>query len=366
MGRIAKLLLSGLALLSAVGFFGGPHRLFELASHFRPQYLAVATLLLLVFAARRELRWSALAMGLVALNAHALMSSSVPHAVAAVAAPSEPVPVRLLLANLQYSNGAHAEFERLVGDEQPDVIVVEEVTPAWAGALAGLRERFPARQLVVREGAFGIGILSRWPLHDVELLDFGHPAYPALLARIATGQGRLALLAVHPPPPISDELFAVRNDQLHQAAALLRRLGPRTVLLGDLNTSPWSPFFSKLLQQSGMTSAREGFGLLPTWPSFFPPAMIPIDHCLIGRDARVRRVKTGPHIGSDHLPLVIDLLVRAHSCCAPQRLKNSDSSRDTTTLISSMDVKGKKNTPLSRSMRMSPGSLPNQVNSQGA
>ena len=317
MGSVTKLLLAGLALLSAAAWFGETGRWFELASHFRLQYLVVAALLLLVFAARRELRWSVLAIGIAALNAHVLMSPALSDAVAAVAARSDPVPVRLLLANLQYSNGAYVDFTRLVGDQRPDVVVVEEVTPAWAAALATLDERFPARKLIVREGAFGIGILSRWPMQNVEQLDLGHPAYPALLAHIATGSGRLALLATHPPPPVSAELFAVRNDQLHQAAALLRRLQAPTVLLGDLNTSPWSPFFARLLQQSGLTSVREGFGLLPTWPSFFPPAMIPIDHCLISRDARVTGVRTGPHIGSDHLPLIIDLLVRSRSCCGP-------------------------------------------------
>jgi endonuclease/exonuclease/phosphatase (EEP) superfamily protein YafD len=221
-----------------------------------------------------------------------------------------------MLANLQYSNSAHEAFIRLVGDQQPDIIVVEELTPAWAQALTPLSEHFPSRKLVPREGPFGIGILSRLPMHKVELLDFGHPGYPALLARIATGSGSVSLLAAHPPPPTSDTLFAARNDQLQQAATLLRGLGARTVLLGDLNTSPWSPFFSTLLQRSGLVSARSGFGLLPTWPTFFPPAMIPIDHCLFSSEARVNGVKTGPNIGSDHLPLVIDLLVQHSTCCA--------------------------------------------------
>ena len=101
MGNITKLLLAGVTLLSVVACFGAAYRWFELASHFRLQYLLVAAFLLLVFAARRELRWSALAMGAAALNAHALMSPSLPDAVAAVAGRPDSVPVRLLLANLQ-------------------------------------------------------------------------------------------------------------------------------------------------------------------------------------------------------------------------------------------------------------------------
>lgn len=318
-----KLLLAGLALLSAVGHFGGFYRLFELASHFRFQYLLLAVVLLALFAARRELRWAALGLGVVILNGYALMAPNMPGAVAAVEARAghAGVPVRLLLANLQFSNVSHEAFTRLVGDQQPDVIVAQEVTPAWAGVLAGLRQQFPASKLVPREGAFGIGILSRWPMREVAQLNLGHPRYPALLARIKTDGGELSLLAVHPPPPINETLFAARNDQLHRAAAVLRGLGSRSLLLGDLNTSPWSPFFSGLLQQSGFRNARDGFGLLPTWPTFFPPAMIPIDHCLISGDAKVRDLKTGPPIGSDHLPLIIDLLVQNTPCCAAgQRL----------------------------------------------
>ncbi len=305
---IAKLLLVGLAVLSAVGYFGNLHQLFELASHFRPQYLLLGGLVLILFATRRQLHWAAAAALVVAFNAQGLL----PAALSPVAADvdQDATSLRLLLANLQYSNEAHQSFTDLIHEQNPDLIVVQEVTPAWASALGALSERYPFSEVLPREGAFGIGVLSRRSLYDVEVLDLGHPSYPAVLARLTAGDRTLALLAAHPPPPVADALFTARNEQLREVARLMRGLASPKVLLGDLNTSSWSPYFSDLLKQSGLRNARDGFGILPTWPSFFRPAMIPIDHCLISRGIRVEAVRTGPDIGSDHLPLIIDLLVQ--------------------------------------------------------
>jgi endonuclease/exonuclease/phosphatase (EEP) superfamily protein YafD len=303
--RTAVLGLVGVALLSGAGYLAGLHRLLELTSHFRPQYFAVACLLLLIFAWRRRPVWTVLAAVTAAANVVWLL----PHALSEAAADAERTgpTLRLLLANVQYSNFAHQAFSDLVIEHQPDVIVVEELTPAWKQGIGPLRERYPNGKLFAREGAFGIGVLSRLPLQSAEVVDLGDPDYPAIAARVAVGGRPLLLLAAHPPPPTSDTLFAIRNRQLKELGRRALELNAPTVVLGDLNISPWSPYFSALLHNARLTSARDGFGILPTWPSFFAPAMIPIDHCLVSRGARVLNVETGPDIGSDHLPLVIDL-----------------------------------------------------------
>ncbi len=35
--------------------------------------------------------------------------------------------------------------------------------------------------------------------------------------------------------------------------------------------------------------------------------MMPIDHCLVSSDIRVIGVQTGEDVGSDHLPLLVEL-----------------------------------------------------------
>jgi endonuclease/exonuclease/phosphatase (EEP) superfamily protein YafD len=81
------------------------------------------------------------------------------------------------------------------------------------------------------------------------------------------------------------------------------------IIAGDLNLSPWSPYYARLVRETGLADIRKGFGLLPTWPTHLRPMMIPIDHCLVSPDISVSRVRTGEHIGSDHLPLIVDLMV---------------------------------------------------------
>jgi len=38
--------------------------------------------------------------------------------------------------------------------------------------------------------------------------------------------------------------------------------------------------------------------------------MIPIDHCLVSRGIRVVKAQAGERIGSDHLPLIVELEIK--------------------------------------------------------
>ncbi|MEE8238524.1 MAG: endonuclease/exonuclease/phosphatase family protein, partial [Nitrososphaerales archaeon] len=83
------------------------------------------------------------------------------------------------------------------------------------------------------------------------------------------------------------------------------------LLLGDLNITPWSPIFKDFLRSTGLRDSREGFGLQPSWPTWFPPAWIPIDHVLVSSNVTVYDRKIERDIGSDHYPVIVDFSVTA-------------------------------------------------------
>jgi endonuclease/exonuclease/phosphatase (EEP) superfamily protein YafD len=59
----------------------------------------------------------------------------------------------------------------------------------------------------------------------------------------------------------------------------------------------------------GLCDTRAGFGLQASFPAWSAVMRIPIDHVLASCSIGVRDRWIGPDIGSDHLPVLIDLVV---------------------------------------------------------
>ena len=82
------------------------------------------------------------------------------------------------------------------------------------------------------------------------------------------------------------------------------------MVLGDLNTTPWSARYRALLDDAGLEDTRVGYGLQTSWPSFLPAVLrIPIDHVLVTPDLAAAEREVGPEVGSDHLPVWVELAV---------------------------------------------------------
>jgi endonuclease/exonuclease/phosphatase (EEP) superfamily protein YafD len=108
-------------------------------------------------------------------------------------------------------------------------------------------------------------------------------------------------------PPYGAENTGLRNRQLTEIGNFLADSAGPVILVGDLNTTPWSPAFKDLLQATGLQNSMKGFGIQPTWPTTIPLFWIPLDHLLHSPDFHVKSRKTGPHVGSDHFPVEVRL-----------------------------------------------------------
>lgn len=302
--------VAGIVVLSLAAELGRlPY--FELATHFRLQYACAASLAAAALLAQK--RWKSLA---VAVLCAAVNWASVAPYLAPVmptaSADVEASHVRIMLANVYMRNQEYATFLEAVREERPDVLVVQEMTRAWLRELAPLRADYPYVNALPNPGGSGMAVFSRLPMTDAEVLSFHGPDYmPGMLVRLSVDGQPLTVLSLHPPTPTRLHRFEKRNAQLAAAASRIRAVdGPR-VLVGDLNVTPWSPYFADLVRDSGLEDARLGAGVWTTWPVPMPALLrIPIDHCLTGGGIRVTGIRIGPPVGSDHRPIVVDLAIR--------------------------------------------------------
>ena len=98
---------------------------------------------------------------------------------------------------------------------------------------------------------------------------------------------------------------------------------PRASLLlivGDFNATPYSPRFRALLGKSGLSLAGPRWPWPWSWPAggalaVFSRALagvvpgIPIDHVAVSGRFALSRHRYGPALGTDHHPIVVNLVL---------------------------------------------------------
>ena len=304
---IAALVLLGL--LTFAGFFGRKSWLLDITSHFRVQYFT--SLLLVSFGCLvfGQIWGAVAAIALASVNAAVMLPRFIP---LAQAASNGPV-YRLLLSNVLMRNRSYDQLRKLVVRERPDLVVLIEPDQAWLDGLADLRPDYPYWAVASRQDAYGIAVLSRQPFQSAEELHLGSAEVPTVIARLNLADHpdqMLTVMATHPPPPKGAVHSESRNNQLQALAQYVRQGGEAFILCGDLNLSPWSPYFSDLLKSSRLADSGRGFGVQPTWPADNGLLRTPIDHCLVSAQIAVRRRRLGSRIGSDHLPVILDFTFR--------------------------------------------------------
>jgi len=203
-------------------------------------------------------------------------------------------------ANVHLGNADAGRLLQWVRALQADVVVVLEVSPAMARALAAAAD-YPHQERLPAEHAFGIALLSRYPLREVSVLHL-QAGVQALHAFVEAPMGLASVAALHTMPPIIGPRGLLDRDA--DIAAVVRQAkaaGAPAIVAGDLNATPWSSGL-RAAQAQGLLRAQ---GLAPTWP--VPVASvfgIPIDHVLASSAQwRVAASGRGPDIGSDHRPV---------------------------------------------------------------
>lgn len=296
-------------LVTVAGLLGSHQWFLEIFTHFKVQ-LAFCFLFYtgLEIAARRR-RHAAASLAFCALNAIPVLLLFLPGGTQAGKAPLETARLRILQANVLTCNTNAPALLALVARESPDVVVLQEPDDWWLRQLAPLTNSYPVYAGLARDDNFGAAIYCKTNALEADIFTLSDPeGAPSSHARIRVNGRTITVVGTHTLAPYNGYMWRGRNSFTRELARTLRAVEGPLVVTGDFNNTPWSAHFRTFLKTSGLLDSSQGRGPQPTWPATSPSAArIPLDHCFHSADVRALAKRLGPDIGSDHLPLIIDV-----------------------------------------------------------
>lgn len=306
MRRVIGLLVAALSVLVAGGLLDGIVWPGPLLALFRPQ-LTLALLLSVGVALLVGPR-------LFALPGVAVAGLGVALLVPAFRDPEPPLPaagqpvVKMVALNLWRRNDDANAVRELIEREDPDVLALTELTPAWVKALAPVLREYPLHASSPDVHASGVGVFGRARLRAPDVVRLVEGGRPVVEALVDLPDGEDAhLLVVHATSALLPGDVDAHERDLAAIAAWARRHGPRAAVCGDLNAAPWMRSLRDLRRDGRLGATLPGGLFAGSWPAFLPrPLRVAIDGCLVGSGLRAR-AEVGPRVGSDHLPVVIEL-----------------------------------------------------------
>lgn len=213
----------------------------------------------------------------------------------------------IMSVNLQKRNYRTRPLISQIRETAPDVLLLQEYTPAWRMALEkALAMEYPYRTGVARVDSYGVAIYSRLPLLEEQFfaLPRARDDYPQLRATIELNGAPLVLYNVHLRSPGSIGSVLTQRAQVADLLALLAEESRPCVVAGDLNATGQTAFLREL-GKLGWRDAHElaGRGRGATWPMRWGGRWLPgirLDHILLGPGLAASASWTGAATGSDH------------------------------------------------------------------
>ncbi len=294
---------AGLGLLSLGGAFSA--RL-DVLTHLAPLWgLGAVVGVALAARGRRSNLVHATLLATIALAAGALLiAPEFLRSTGPVAPPAAPGQLKIIQFNASRDNPRRAGIVDWLVAERPDVVMIEEATPAlrdailartgWhvAGAATTAMIFTPAPYLVMRRPTVGPGSKLVW-----------------VNATYASASGPFEAVVTHFTWPTR---AIHRGQSLDMRRVLAELPRDRTILAGDFNSTPWS--FTRRADDRAFGLLRRDRALA-SWPAdgvgvrgvAAPFPFLPIDHVYAGAGWATVSVRRGPRLGSDHYPVVVTL-----------------------------------------------------------
>ena len=217
---------------------------------------------------------------------------------------------RILTANVLMSNRNAEVLLRLVGENNPDVIVTLESDKWWESKLGVLEPEYPYTVKCPLDNFYGMHVYSKLKLENPQIAFLVEPEIPsihALLELPSGAQVRMHFLHPSPPSPTQNETSTERDVELIIVAKSVAETDVPVVITGDLNDVAWSSTTRLFRKTSGLLDPRIGRGMYNTYNAKYWFMRWPLDHLFHSDHFTLSEIKRIGGFGSDHFALLTEL-----------------------------------------------------------
>ncbi|MBJ6126815.1 endonuclease/exonuclease/phosphatase family protein [Microvirga splendida] len=273
----------------------------ELINHFRPFLILGAGLLLALALGLHAGRLAATAAALLAANLGLMIAPALRYTASAHSAAAPTLKVATL--NTWIAKGQASRIRQFIAQADADVLLLQEIGRGdRAAILDELASSYP-HALFDRNSRSGPALLSKQPWTISGSIPTGQGRPLAVWARFERDGHTFEVASVHTANPFEWHEQAEHIDRL---IAFARSRRVPLILGGDFNLTPFSWKLIKLAERADL---RWGQSLSASWPGHRMIPIVLLDHILVSRGIATVRVETGPFVGSDHLPIIADLVL---------------------------------------------------------
>lgn len=211
----------------------------------------------------------------------------------------------LVQLNLFFRNRSVPEALRMIRESDADVVTLQEVSSFVWRRLSPLHRDYPYSVVCQYARVGAVAVFSRLPFATELGQSKGCVVGEGLgWMRVKVGERAVTVASIHLHWPFP---FG-QQAQVDRLERHLEALPQPVVVGGDFNAAPWSHSVTRIGEAVG-ASVLDGLRLTLYAPQlrWAPGLGLPIDHVLVSPEIFAKKVRRGPFVGSDHLPVIARL-----------------------------------------------------------
>ncbi len=220
--------------------------------------------------------------------------------------------ISIIESNVLMDNEDYEKLVNQVKQYQPDMVIALETDEKWEEGLRGIEKDFRVSIKIPLDNTYGILLYSKLELKNNKIEYLIEEDVPSIETDVILKNGKeIRLYVVHPEPPspTENERSTERDAELIIVGKRAKKCELPVIVAGDLNDVAWSHTTRLFQRLSGLLDPRIGRGFFNTFHVDYPLLRWPLDHIFHSKHFLVKRIFRLESMGSDHFPMLIELVL---------------------------------------------------------